>query len=276
VQWAKDAHRLSERRACRVMDQNRQTQRRAVKDRRKHDPAVEERLRTMAIRYPKWGCPQLHEQLRRAGFVINHKRTERLYGEFGLKLRRRRRRRLPLGVRQVLLQPIRPVQCWSLDFMHDTLCWGKPYRLLNIIEDYDREALKVEIDFSLGAERVRRALDQLFELYGTPSFIRSDNGPEFRDESLQNWIRSRGVTWEFIQPGKPAQNAYVERFNGTMRDELLDMHSFRHLDEARHAVEEWIKLYNEKRTHRSLGKLPPSEFKARWQRLQSPSTIGIE
>ena len=276
MQWAKAEHGFSERRACRVMDQNRQTQRRVLTDRRKHDPIVEERLQRMAQRYPKWGCPQLHEQLRRAGFVINHKRTERLYEEFRLKLRCRRRRRLPMGVRQVLLQPICPMQCWSVDFMHDTLSWGKPYRLLNVIEDYDREALRVEIDFSLGAERVRRVLDELFELYGIPQFIRSDNGPEFRDEALQKWIRSKGITWEFIQPGKPAQNAYVERFNGTMRDELLDMHSFKSLEEARQAVDDWIKIYKEQRTHRSLGKLPPREFKARWQRLQSPSTIGIE
>lgn len=229
----------------------------------------------MAIQYPKWGCPQLHEQLRRAGFVINHKRTERMYRELGLKLRRRRRRRLPIGISQVLLQPIRPVQCWSLDFMHDTLFWGKPYRLLNVIDDYGREVLRVEIDFSLGAERVHRVLEQLFELHGIPDFIRSDNGPEFRDGDLQQWIRSKGITWEFIQPGKPAQNAFVERFNGTLRNELLDIHSFRSLDEARERIEDWIKIYNDKRTHRSLGKLPPSEFKLRWQRQQSPSTVGI-
>jgi putative transposase len=257
------------------MAQNRQTQRRPVRDRRKQDPIVEERLKAMASEYPKWGCPQLHEQLRRTGWVINHKRTERMYRELGLKLRRRRRRRLPVGVGQVLLQPIRPMQCWSLDFMHDTLLWGKPYRLLNVIDDYGREVLRVEIDFSLGAERVRRVLDQLFDLYGVPDFMRSDNGPEFRDGHFQQWIRSKGVTWEFIQPGKPAQNAYIERFNGTFRNELLDTHSFRSLDEARERIEDWIRIYNEKRTHRSLGKLPPSEFKLRWQHQQSPFKTGI-
>jgi putative transposase len=257
------------------MGQHRQTQRRAVKDRRRPDERVKERLTTMAHQFPKWGCPQLHEQLRRAGFVINHKRTERIYRELGLKLRRRRRRRLPVGVRQVLLQPIRPVQCWSLDFMHDTLFWGKPYRLLNIVDDYARDALKIEIDLSLGAERVRRVLEHLFDLYGIPNFIRSDNGPEFRDGKLQEWIRSKGVTWEFIQPGKPAQNAFVERFNGTLRNEFLDIYSFRTLEEARESIEQWIRIYNEQRTHRSIGKLPPSEFRQRWQQQQSPVTTGI-
>lgn len=100
-------------------------------------------------------------------------------------------------------------------------------------------------------------------------------GPEFRADSIQQWAQARGISWEFIQPGKPAQNAFVERFNGTLRDELLDLYSFRTLDEARVHAQRWIRIYNEKRTHRSLGKLPPSEFKARWQRQQSPLTIGI-
>ena len=257
------------------MDHSRDTQRRAPRDRRKKDAAVEQCLKVLAAENSKWGCPQLHEQLRREGFVINHKRTERLYREMGLKLRRRRRRRLPVGVRQVLLQPIRPAQCWSIDFMSDTLSWGKPYRLLNVIDDYARDALAIEIDFSLGAERVKRVLEQLCDLHGAPQFIRSDNGPEFRADSIQQWAQARGIFWEFIQPGKPAQNAFVERFNGTLRDELLDLYSFRTLDEARVHAQRWIQIYNEKRTHRSLGKLPPSEFKARWQRQQSPFTIGI-
>ena len=148
--------------------------------------------------------------------MINHKRTERLYRQFGLGLRRRRRKRLPVGIGQVLLQPIRPAQCWSLDFMSDTLSWGKPYRLLNVIDDYAREALAMEIDFSLGAERVKRLLEQLCEEHGTPQFIRSDNGLEFRAELLQRWAQGKGIRWEFIQPGKPAQNAFIERFNGVV------------------------------------------------------------
>jgi len=257
------------------MDHSRETHRRAPSDRRKTDVAVEERLKALAAEHSKWGCPQLHEQLRLEGFVINHKRTERLYGEMGLKLRHRRRRRLPVGVRQVLLQPIRPTQCWSIDFMSDTLSWGKPYRLFNVIDDYARDALAIEIDFSLGAERISRVLERLCDLHGAPQFIRSDNGPEFRADSTQQWAKTRAITWEFIQPGKPAQNAFVERFNGTLRGELLELHSFRTLEEARLQAQRWMQIYNEKRTHRSLGKLPPREFKARWQRQQSPTTTGI-
>ena len=257
------------------MNQNRKTQRRELTDRRKHEPATEQRLKDLAAEHTGWGCPQLHEQLRREGIQINHKRTERLYSELGLKLRRRRRRRLPIGARQVLLQPIRPLQCWSMDFMSDALSWSRPYRLLNIIDDYARDALEIEIDFSLGAERVRRVLERLFDAHGVPQYIRSDNGPEFRAEALQRWIKDRGVTWEFIQPGKPAQNAFIERFNGTLRTEVLDLHSFRTLEEARAETKRWMRIYNEMRTHRSLGKLPPNEFKARWQHHQSLSDTGI-
>lgn len=274
MDWARKSYELSERRACRVLDHSRSTHRRAVKERCTQEPEVEARLKALAAEHSRWGCPQLHEQLRREGFVINHKRTERLYRQFDLKLRRRRRRRLPVGARQVLLQPIRPAQCWSLDFMSDTLSWGKPYRLLNVIDDYARDALAIEIDFSLGAERVRRVLEVLCDQHGTPSFIRSDNGPEFRADLLQQWAKARGINWEFIQPGKPAQNAFIERFNGTMRNEVLDANSFRSLGEARTETHRWMKIYNETRTHRSLGKLPPSEFKARWQRQQSPSKTG--
>jgi putative transposase len=257
------------------MGQSRATQRRTRRGRCKTDTAVEGRLKALAAEHSRWGCPQLHEQLRREGLVINHKRTQRLYRELELGLRRKQRRRLPVGVSQVLLQPIRPSQCWSIDFMSDTLSWGKPYRLLNVIDDYARDALAIEIDFSLGAERVRRVLEQLCDLHGAPQFIRSDNGPEFRADSVQQWAKARGITWEFIQPGKPAQNAFIERFNGTLRDELLELYSFRTLDEARSHAQHWIRIYNDKRTHRSLGKLPPSEFKARWQRQQSPLTTGI-
>jgi putative transposase len=166
------------------MAQSRDTQRRTPSGRFKKDATVEQRLKALAAEHGQWGCPQLHEQLRREGFLINHKRTERMYGELGLGLRRRRRKRLPMGVRQVLLQPIRPAQCWSIDFMSDTLSWAKPYRLLNVIDDYARDALAIEIDFSLGAERVRRVLEQLCDLHGIPQFIRSDNGPEFRSDLL--------------------------------------------------------------------------------------------
>jgi putative transposase len=131
------------------------------------------------------------------------------------------------------------------------------------------------MDFSLGAERVIRVLERLCDLHGAPQFIRSDNGPEFRAVSTQRWARTRGITWEFIQPGKPAQNAFVERFNGTLRDELLELYCLRTLDEVRVHAQRWMRICNEKRTHRSLGKLPPSEFKVRCQRQQSPSTTGI-
>jgi putative transposase len=200
VQWVRHERGLSERRVCRILGQIRGTQRRVLQDRLRRDEHVELRLKQLAAEHVRWGCPQLHQQLRREGFVINHKRTERLYRELSLGSRRRRRKRLPVGVGQVLLRPIRPGQCWSLDFMSDTLSWGKPYRLLNVIDDYAREALAIEIDFSLGAERVKRVLEQLCEEHGTPQFIRSDNGPEFRAELLQRWAQEQGIAGSSFNP----------------------------------------------------------------------------
>ena len=176
---------MSERRACRIVRQARSTQRRLLRDRRCHDGPIEGRLVDLAKTHRSWGCPQLHRQLRQEGYRINHKRTDRLYRERGLALRRRRRRRLPDRVRQPLLQPIRPNQCWSMDFMSDTLADGRAYRTFNVIDDYARDALAIEIDISLTANRVVRVLEQMCQWYGSPETIRSDNGPEFRSEAVQ-------------------------------------------------------------------------------------------
>jgi putative transposase len=139
-----------------------------------------------------------------------------------------------------------------------------------------REAPAIGIDFSLGAERVKRVLEQLCEEYGTPQFTRSDNRPEFPAELLQRWAQEKGIRWEFSQPGKPAQSAFIEGFSGTLREEVLDQYSFGSPQQTREATAAWRVIYNEKRTHRSLGKLPPSEFKARWQRQQSPVMTGTD
>jgi putative transposase len=238
------------------------------------DPVVEKRLVELAETHGKWGCPQLHRQLRHEGHRINHKRTERLYGERALALRRRRRRRLPERLRQPLVQTLRPNQCWSMDFMSDSLASGRAYRTFNVLDDYARDALAIEIDISLTAHRVIRVLDQLCETHGVPEAIRSDNGPEFRSEAVQAWAKERNIRWDFIQPGCPAQNAYIERFNGTYRSEVLDMNQFRSLDEARAATTAWLAIYNEQRTHSAIGHLPPLAFKQRWQQQQSLLSRG--
>ena len=274
VGWAKAEKAYAERRACGLFHQPRATQRRVLCV-RKSDPAVEQALLDLANQNPTWGCPQLHRQLRHAGYQINHKRTARLYQRHGLSLRRRKRRRLAVPFAQTLVHPLQPNLCWSLDFMSDTLANRRSYRTLNVIDDCARDALAIEIDFSLTGRRVVRVLDQLCEWHGVPERIRSDNGPEFRGNEVQAWAKEKGVQWQFIQPASPAQNAYVERFNGTYRREVLDAHQFLSLDEARRATQDWMKKYNEERTHSAIGHLPPMEFKRQRQQRVFPEKIGL-
>lgn len=265
---------VSERRACRILEQVRTTQRRALQGRTVTDEGITQRLLELAEAHPAWGCPQLHQQLRQEGHAINHKRTRRLYGEHRLTLRRRRRRRLPERVSRPLLQPVEPNICWSMDFMHDTLANGRAFRTFNVIDDYARDALDIEMDFSISGARVVRVLEQLCEWHGKPAMVRSDNGPEFQSHVVQAWAKANNVAWHFIQPGCPAQNAYIERFNGTYRTEVLDAHCFLTLDHVRAETAKWMPIYNEQRSHRSIGKLPPMVFKRRWQERQSLFLIG--
>jgi len=274
VAWAMNDKQLSQRRACRVMSQPRGSQRRVLQGRQEND-LVESRLVELANVHGAWGCPQLHQQLRREGHRINHKRTHRLYCKHGLSLRRRRRRRLPERVQQPLLQQLRPNQVWSMDFMSDTLVNRRAYRTFNVIDDCARDVLAIEIDFSLTGERVIRVLQQLREWHGKPDAMRSDNGPEFRCHSVQNWAKHQGIEWQFTQPGCPAQNAYIERFNGTFRVEVLDAYQFETLDQARAISEQWIPIYNEQRTHSAIGHLPPMAFKRQRQLPKSLLSTGI-
>lgn len=209
MRWLKDENAASERRACRLVSQSRSTQRRTLTGRYWADAALEQRLIELAHANAGWGCPQLHPQLRHEGHRINHKRTVRLYGEYGLSLRRRRRKRLPEQARKPPVQPLRPNQCWSIDFMGDSLADGRAYRTFNVIDDYARDALAIDIDISLTADRVVRTLEALCEWHGSPEAICSDNGPEFRSATVQAWAKKRTLRWDFIQPGCPSQSAYI-------------------------------------------------------------------
>lgn len=162
-----------------------------------------------------------------------------------------------------------------MDFMGDNLADGRSYRTFNVIDDYARDALRIEIDISLTANRVVQVLDQLCDWHATPEAIRSDNGPEFRSETVQAWARAKNIRWDFIQPGCPAQNAYIERFNGTYRLEVLDAHQFCTLDAARTVTEEWLVVYNEQRTLSAIGHLPPLAFKRKWQQREFPGKAGV-
>jgi putative transposase len=187
----------------------------------KDDRVVEEHLNALTTKHPAIGFWSCHYRLKNRGEKINHKRLYRVYTHMKLNIRRRAKRRLPERVKQALSVPDALNQCWSLDFMSDALTDGRKFRVLNVIDDYNRESLAIEVDTSLPALRVQRVLDQIARERGLPANIRSDNGPEFISQVMANWCENNKVSWHYIQPGKPMQNTCIERKNGSMRRELL-------------------------------------------------------
>jgi putative transposase len=196
----------------------------------------------------------------REGVEVNHKRVYRLYREEGLAMRIRQRRRIRWNGTAVSPAAGRPNQRWSIDFVSDCVSTGKVIRMLTLVDDCTRECPAIEVDTSLGGLRVRRVLDRVAAERGLPEAIVLDNGPEFRGRALAAWSEERGVRLEFIQPGKPVQNAFVESFNGRLRDECLNANWFTSLADARRKIETWRQDYNQQRPHSSLNYLPPAEF----------------
>ena len=264
---------LSVRRGCRLVGLWRSTQQ--YRSHRPEETAIRNRLRQLAEQRKRFGCPRLHVLLRREGLIVNHKRTERLYREEGLSLRRRKRPRRAAGVRVLVPQAQRPNQRWSMDFVQDRLGNGRRVRLLTIVDDYSRECPAIEVDTSLPGLRVTQVLDRLAEGRGLPELITVDNGPEFAGTALDAWAYRQGVKLHFIQPGKPVQNAYIESFNGRLRDECLNEHWFTTLDEARGLIETWRQDYNAVRPHSSLGNLTPVEFAERERSLNTTNPQGL-
>jgi len=248
-------HRVSIRQGCRAVGLARSTYRYTPKP--KQDDAVINELNRLVATHPAIGFWQSYHRLRLDGRPWNHKRVYRIYTALGLNIRRRAKKRLPAHVKQRLFQPTGPNQIWSLDYIHDSLWNGCTFRMLNVLDDYNRQVLRIEADTCLPARRVIRVLEQLEESCGLPSMIRVDNGPEFISHRLDTWCKDRKITLAFIQPGKPTQNAYVERLNGSLRRELLNAYVFRTLDEVREKAQEWQYDYNHPRPHKSLGQQPP-------------------
>ena len=252
---------MSERRACELLEVARSTLR--YLSHPLEVPEVRERLRTLAAQRPRFGYRRLHIFLRREGWSVNHKRVYRLYREEGLTVRRRRRTRRAQAPRTPLPEPSGPTVRWSMDFMADTLREGRRFRTFNVVDDFTRECLAIEVDFSLPAARVVRVLERIAAQRGLPQVLVSDNGPEFTSRAMDAWAFRSGVRQHFIEPGKPVQNAFVESFNGKCRDECLDPHWFSSLGDARWTIEAWRKDYNAVRPHSSLGGLAPEEFARR-------------
>ena len=192
--------------------------------------------------------------------MVNHKRTERIYQEEGLPLRKRRRRKTAAQSRVILPAPQRPNEIWSMDFVTDSLVTGRRFRALVIVDDYSRECPAIEVDTSLGGARVVSVLERLREIRGLSEVITIDNGPEFTGKALDEWAYRRGVKLNFIRPGKPIENAFAESFIGRLRDECLNENWFINLTQARDIIESWRVDYNEDRPHGSLGGLSPNEF----------------
>jgi putative transposase len=226
----------------------------------KNDNDLRERIRELAHQRKRFGCPRIHLLLRREGLVINHKRTERIYREEGLSLRKRKRRKTAAVARVMLPPPTRPNERWSMDFATDSIVTGRRFRALVIVDDYSRECPAIEVDTSLGGHRVVQVLDRLSETRGLPEVITIDNGPEFAGKILDEWAYRRGVKLNFIRPGKPVENAFAESFIGRLRDECLNENWFISLKNARDIIENWRIDYNEGRPHTSLGGLTPKEY----------------
>jgi len=225
------------------------------------------RIRELAAERPRWGYRRIHLRLRREGWAVNRKRVQRIYREEGLAVRRkgkRRRSQVPRPVREPLG---RVNERWSLDFVSDTLANGRTFRCLRVVDEFSRECLAIHVAHSIQAVRVIEVLERLRAARGLPEVVITDNGSEFTSRAFDAWAYARGVKIRYIQPGKPVQNCFVESFNGTFRDECLNLHWFISLADARRTIEAWRTDYNRVRPHSSLGDLTPEEF----VQVQSPS-----
>jgi putative transposase len=270
VAYVTTEHGLSIRRSCLAFRLSRTVYGYSPKPR--DDAPIIETLVSLAEKHPRYGFHKLLLLVRRLGHGWNHKRVYRVYCELKLNLRRKGKKRLPSRYPEKLAVPDTANVCWSIDFMSDALMNGQRFRTFNVLDDYNREALAIEVDTSLPAARVVRVLERVTAWRGIPAKLRMDNGPELVSAALAEWAEKRGIELEFIQPGKPTQNSFIERFNRTFRDEVLDFYVFSRLSEVREITENWLKEYNEQRPHESLGDITPSEFLA----LKSPEVTTFD
>ena len=250
---------LSVRRACKLIGLSRTSfrYRPIVKP---DEEVIRKRLKELAQTRRRFGCPRLHVMLKREGFVINHKRTERIYRQEGLILRIRRRKKMSSLLRTDIPKPAYPNHIWSMDFVRDSLAGGRAIKILSILDEWTRKCFRIEVDMSINGVRVARVLTEIAQMECLPEIIIIDNGPEFISKALDAWAYQRGVKLTFIRPGKPVENAYIESFNGRFRDECLNENWFLTLEHARGIIEKWRIDYNNERPHSSLGYLTPEEF----------------
>jgi putative transposase len=252
------AYEVSQRRACHAAGADRSSVRYASI--RPDDAALRSRLRELAAQRRRFGYRRLLILIRREGTRVNHKKLRRLYREERLQVRKRGGRKRALGTRAPMTIPQGPNQRWSLDFLSDQLRDGRRFRILAVVDDFTRECLALVADTSISGLRTARELDTVVTRRGKPCIIVSDNGTELTSMAILNWCQETGVAWHYIAPGKPTQNAFIESFNGRLRDELLNETLFASLAHARAALADWRDDYNDFRPHSAIGNLPPSIY----------------
>jgi putative transposase len=257
--WIKERFQVATVRACRLAQFSRAGFYR--KSRARDQSALRLRIREIAHARPRFGYQRIHVMLRREGWAVNKKRVRRLYRLEGLQLRTRIRRRKHMCLhRGPVPAPSAPHERWSMDFVHDQLFDGRPFRILTVVDQLSRESPLIEVGFAMSGQRVAEALDACISGAPTPISITVDHGTEFTSRALEDWAWRRGVKLDFIRPGKPMENGHIESFNGRLRDECLNVVQFMSLDDARAKIEAWRVDYNHRRPHSSLGHLTPSEF----------------
>lgn len=253
------AHEASFYRACRLLKLSRTVYR--YEQKRINDADIKVVLETLCSKYHRYGFDKLFAKIRQMGYSWNHKRVYRVYRDMRLNLRKRPKKRLPSRNKITLEQPNNMNVSWSMDFMSDALFSGKKFRTVNLIDDCNREALGIRASVSLPAIRVTEFLDSIAFSHGYPAQLRLDNGPENISKEMTRWAEKHQVHIHYIQPGKPAQNAYIERFNRTYREEVLSMHLFKNIVEVQAITDNWVQEYNTQRPHQSLGNLTPHAYR---------------
>lgn len=256
-------HRLSVTRACRAAGLSRAAYYRTRVDQSSKDNAVIDALQALVQDKPRWGFWKCHDRLRLDGHGINHKRLWRVYCQLGLNLPKRTKKRILTRVRSPLEAGLFVNEGWALDFVHDVLYDGRKFRTLNVIDEANREVLAIEVAQSLPGNRLKETLQRLVDFYGKPQSIRCDNGPEMTSHTFMQWADEQKIKLNYIEPGKPNQNAYIERFNRTYRTEVLDAYLFESLQQVKDITQEWMHQYNHERPHDSLGGIPPCLFMQR-------------
>jgi len=261
VAYVLDSHQMSISRACRVISLPKSMY---YYKKTKDDSETIAKLEELASSYPTEGQDLYYGRIRTQGFKWNYKRVRRVYLLLGLNQRRKTRKRLPERVKIPLAQPEAPGEMWSVDFMSDVLTNQRKFRTLNVIDDFNREAIAIEVAHSMPAIRVTGLLEQIICEQGKPKCIRVDNGPEFISKEFNTWCESNGIKIQYTQPGRPMQNGYIERFNRSFRESILDAYLFEDIMQVQILAEEWVTDYNCKRPHEALGGKTPLEYRAEW------------